>query len=97
MTKGLLYDKLKKVILCDFSQACGFFPNHDYSTCKDGMTNVNKVLDEAIADLQQQLKNITKNSKLLITKDENEQDLKTLIISDMVITVYRNWVKKWFR
>ena len=55
-----------------------------------------KVLDEAKADLAQEIKVITKNSHIIKATTHNEDVMKDLLIASAKLSVFEIWFKRWF-
>jgi len=53
-------------------------------------------LDEARKELTNRLHIVLDNSKLLTTNNDNEEIVKALILSDVIMHVYREWVIEYF-
>jgi uncharacterized protein Veg len=68
----------------------------DPSVAVVNFDDVADVLDTAKQELSDILENIAANDGLLTTCNKNEEQLKTLILSKIIIDAYTEWFKRWF-
>ena len=72
----------------------GKYVNVDAAFIRVGQ--VEKILDEAKKELDEELKTILKNAEQLDTSNQQERTMKTLLIMQTSLTTYHAFTKKWF-